>query len=157
MGSGKSHWGRIWAKELGRTFYDLDVEIEKDLSLSTEEIFQKHGEELFRKKEVFHLHKFGHISNALISCGGGTPCFDDNVGWMKKNGKVIYLKATPQKILGRVLTETAKRPLLKNVNTAELQYFIEKKLEEREPFYRRADHILNVEELNTTSLDFLKK
>jgi shikimate kinase len=103
------------------------------------------------------LRKFENKKNYLLSCGGGTPCFFDNLKWMKEHGSVIYLKASAQYILDRVMDETAKRPLLKDVNSSELLFFIQKKLKEREPFYMKADHILEVDQLDEHSLDFMIK
>jgi len=157
MGSGKSHWGHIWSLEHGYTFYDLDSEIEKAFKLSVEEIFEKYGEEKFREMERYHLRKFENKKKYLLSCGGGTPCFFDNLEWMKQRGEIIYLKASPEYILDRVMDETSKRPLLKEVNSAELLFFIQKKLKEREPVYLKADHILEVEKLKKNSLNFLEK
>lgn len=157
MGSGKSHWGRIWALEHGLTFYDLDTEIEKAFELRVEEIFEKHGEEKFRELERYHLRKFEKKKEYLLSCGGGTPCFFDNLEWMKQHGNIVYLKASPEYILARVMNETSKRPLMKKVNPSELLFFIEKKLKEREPVYLKADHVLDVEALEKNSLNFLQK
>jgi shikimate kinase len=157
MGSGKSYWGHIWALEHGYTFYDLDTEIEKAFEMRVEEIFEKHGEEKFRELERYHLRKFEKKKKYLLSCGGGTPCFFDNLDWMKQHGEIIYLKASPEYILARVMDETSKRPLLKEVNPAELLFFIQKKLKEREPVYLKADYILEVEELQNDSLNFLKE
>ncbi len=157
MGSGKSHWGRIWALEEGYTFYDLDAEIEKVFELPVEQIFEKHGEDKFREMERYYLRKFEIPKKNLVACGGGTPCFFDNMEWMKQHGMVVYLKATPQYILGRVMDETEKRPLLKKVNSSELLFFIEKKLKERETVYLQADHVLEVVQLQKDSLHFLKK
>lgn len=157
MGSGKSHWGHIWALEYGYTFYDLDTEIEKAFKMPVEEIFEKHGEEKFREMERYHLRKFENRKKYLLSCGGGTPCFFDNLEWMKQHGQIIYLKASPEYILDRVMEETSKRPLLKEVNSAELLSFIQKKLKEREPVYLKADQILEVEKLKKNSLNFLEK
>ena len=81
MGSGKSHWGHIWALEEGYTFYDLDAEIEKVFELPVEEIFEKYGEDKFREMERSHLRKFENQEKKLVSCGGGTPCFFDNPNW----------------------------------------------------------------------------
>lgn len=156
MGSGKSYWGRIWAKENALSFYDLDEEIEKSTGMSVEKIFEKYGEKKFRELEKEHLQQFDNRQKAVVACGGGTPCFFDNLEWMKEHGTVIYLKAGPKKIFERVLEEKDKRPLLKEINKAELLFFIEKKLAEREPFYLQADYILKVEELNEQSLEFLK-
>ena len=155
MGSGKSHWGHIWALKNGYTFYDLDAQIEKAFKMPVQEIFEKHGEDKFRELERYHLRKFLNKKKCLIACGGGTPCFFDNLEWMKKHGDVIYLQATTEYILNRVMDETAKRPLLKEVNTSELLFFIEKKLKEREPVYLKADHILDVNKLSESSLKFL--
>ncbi len=157
MGSGKSYWGHIWAQEEGYTFYDLDAEIEKVFELPVEEIFEKHGEDKFREMEKSHLRKFENQEKKLVSCGGGTPCFFDNLDWMKEHGTVIYLKASPDYILERVMDETEKRPLLKKVNSSELLFFIEKKLKEREPVYLQADYVLEVADLKKDSLHFLKK
>jgi shikimate kinase len=157
MGSGKSHWGHIWALEHGYTFYDLDTEIEKAFEMRVEEIFEKHGEDKFRELERYHLRKFDKKKKYLLSCGGGTPCFFDNLEWMKQHGEIIYLKASPEYILDRVMDETTKRPLLKEVNPAELLFFIQKKLKEREPVYLKANHILEVEKLQNDSLNFLKE
>ena len=157
MGSGKSHWGHIWALEYGYTFYDLDTEIEKAFEMRVEEIFEAHGEDKFRELERYHLRKFEKKKKYLLSCGGGTPCFFDNLEWMKEHGEIIYLKASPEYILDRVMDETTKRPLLKEVNPAELLFFIQKKLKEREPVYLKANHILEVEKLQNGSLDFIKE
>ena len=94
--------------------------------------------------------------NYLVSCGGGTPCFFDNLNFMKAHGTVIYLKASAQYLLERVMDETKKRPLLKEVNPSELLFFIQQKLKDREPFYLKADHILEVEKLFDDSLSLIK-
>jgi shikimate kinase len=156
MGSGKSYWGHIWALEEGLTFYDLDAEIEKAFELPAEQIFEKHGEDKFREMERYHLRKLESTKKILVACGGGTPCFFDNQEWMKQHGAVIYLKATPDYILKRVMEETEKRPLLKKINPSELLFFIEKKLKEREPVYLQADHILEVTSLDKDSLSHLE-
>ena len=157
MGSGKSHWGHIWALEHGYRFYDLDTQIEKAFKMPVEEIFEKHGENKFREMERYHLRKFENKKKYLLSCGGGAPCFFDNLDWMKQHGVIIYLKASPEYILNRVMDETSKRPLLKEVNSAELLFFIQKKLQEREPVYLNANHILEVDKLKKDSLNFLEK
>lgn len=157
MGSGKSHWGRIWAKKNGLSFYDLDEQVESDFGMPVQQIFEKHSEKKFRELERRHLREFENKKNYLLSCGGGTPCFFDNLKWMAQHGIIIYLKANPDYILERVMDETLKRPLLKEVNASELLFFIEKKLKEREPVYLKAHHVLEVKELNENSLKFLQK
>ena len=95
------------------------------------------------------------IKKFFLACGGGTPCFSDNMEWMKPQGKVFYLKANLKLILEQVMNETEQRPLLKKINPSELLFFIQKKLMEREPYYSKADFILNVEDLNEDSLSIL--
>lgn len=152
MGSGKTHWGRIWAEKFRFSFVDLDYEIEKAFGMSIESIFEKHSEEKFRELEKYHLQKNENKKNLLVSCGGGTPCFLENMDWMLQNGIVIYLKASERYILERVMEETDKRPLLKKVNESELLFFIQKTLKEREPVYKRAHYILRAENLKAESL-----
>lgn len=155
MGSGKSHWGKIWSAKNSIPFYDLDARIEKAFAMTIAEIFEKKGEDKFRELERYHLRRFENKKDYLLACGGGTPCFADNLEWMKLQGKVFYLKAPAELILEQVMSETDHRPLLKKVNPSELLFFIQTKLQEREPFYSQADYILNVEELNEDSLSNL--
>jgi shikimate kinase len=155
MGSGKTHWGRIWAAKSRLTFFDLDARIEKAFGMKIADIFEKKGEEKFRELERYHLRKFEHRKDFLLACGGGTPCFSDNMEWMKQQGKVFYLKAKAHLILEQVMNETEKRPLLKKINPSELLFFIEKKLMEREPYYLKADFILDAEDLNEDSVPVL--
>ena len=155
MGSGKSYWGKLWAAKQGLAFYDLDeiVEIKYRKTIAT--IFEKEGEAFFRKLETAALHGFTHQDNCIIACGGGAACFNDNIEWMNKNGVTVYLSATPPYIFNHVFEEKAKRPLIKKLNEAELLFFIEQKLKEREPFYNQAKIILPVTELNEDSLSIL--
>lgn len=155
MGSGKTHWGRIWASKFGVAFFDLDARIEKAFRMTISGIFEKKGEEKFRELERYHLRKFEHKRDFLLACGGGTPCFSDNMEWMKQQGRVVYLKAKPESILENVMNETDHRPVLKKINPSELLFFIQKKLAEREPYYLKADFILNVEDLNEDSISIL--
>ena len=152
MGSGKTHWGRIWSSKSGVAFFDLDARIEKAFRMKISDIFEKKGEEKFRELERYHLRKFEHKKNFLLACGGGTPCFSDNMEWMKQQGQVFYLKAKPEMILKNVMNETSQRPVLKKINPSELLFFIEKKLIEREPYYSQADFILNAEDLHERSM-----
>lgn len=152
MGSGKSHWGRIWAEKNKLAYFDLDHEIEEETGKKINQIFEEFGEEEFRKMERDQLRKFEDKSGFLLSCGGGTPCFHQNQEWMKSKGTVIYLKARPAYLLKRVMDEVDQRPILKKTNPSELLFFIEKKLKERSASYEEADLILDAENLDETSL-----
>lgn len=158
MGSGKTHWGRIWAQKNQLSFFDLDEQIEKTVGETVADIFEKKGEENFREMERYVLRKFDVKNNFVMACGGGTPCFMDNLQWMNEQGTTIYLQSTPLQILEKVMDEKQERPLLKKLNSSELLFFIEQKLKEREPFYQQAKHILDTNILTTTSLsEILKK
>lgn len=153
MGSGKSHWGQIWAEKYKLPFIDLDHEIEVEMGLSIEKIFEQHGENEFRRLETAHLRKIKSNEGVIIACGGGTPCFSDNMDWMLDHGAVIYLKASSGYLQKRVLNEKSKRPLLKKLNESDLLYFIQNKLAEREPVYQRAHVIMDIETLSENSPD----
>ncbi len=155
MGSGKTHWGNIWAKQQSVHFFDLDGVIEELEKKTTADIFEKKGEDYFRKKETMALKTFAKINKGIIACGGGTPCFNDNMKWMNDHGTTVYLQSAAQDIFDRVLEEQEHRPLIKKLNRAELFFFIEQKLKEREPYYKMADIILKSNKLDEFS--FLKK
>lgn len=145
MGSGKSYRGRVWAEQAGLPFIDLDEAIERVEGACIADIFQNKGEDYFRSLEKTTLRKLGATHTGVISCGGGTPCFEDNMTWMNQHGVTVYLKASPNFILERVKDEKEKRPLIHKLNEAELLFFIEQKLKEREPFYSSATYTINVD------------
>jgi shikimate kinase len=102
MGSGKTHWGRLWAQESGMDFFDLDELIQLKEHKTIDVIFNDNTETYFRETESDSLKTFSEKDNCIIACGGGTPCFHDNMQWMNQNGITTYLKATPDQILQRV-------------------------------------------------------
>jgi shikimate kinase len=136
MGVGKTTMGRRLAKRLHLEYRDLDQEIEFAASMFIPDIFNLLGEEQFRKMEAETLRRQqpGH----LIACGGGTPCFHDNMNWMNANGITIYLQASPKFLADRLMKSKKPRPLLKGMNQVQLSDFIASKLEERQPFYEQA-------------------
>ena len=145
MGSGKSHWGKLWAADYKLGFIDMDEEIEIQERKSVTEIFESKGEDYFRTKEAELLRSYIDIDSSIIACGGGTPCFYNNIQWMNENGLTIYLSATPEEILRRLMKvqQQKQRPLISKLNQAELLFFIEKKMKEREPFYSQANIIID--------------
>ena len=155
MGSGKSYWGRIWATAHGLDFYDLDGMIEVNENRSVTEIFKEKGENYFRERENAMLKCFHEKDNFLLACGGGTPCFYDNMQWMNDTGITVYLSAFPEYLSEKLSAEIHTRPLLMDCKPGELNLFIEKKLRAREFFYKQANFILPVTECNEHSLAFL--
>lgn len=153
MGTGKSHWGRVWAERHNMNFYDLDEIIEQTEGQSVVDIFDNAGEEYFRIKEASILRDQLEHENCIIACGGGTACFNNNMEWMNEHGFTVYLTAPASFLLQRIMDEKEKRPLVKNVNEAELLFFVEQKLKEREPFYRQAKLVLDASALDENSLE----
>ncbi len=144
MGAGKTTLGKALSKELGIPFYDLDWYIESRMRRTVEQIFAENGEEGFRKIEYNMLHEVAEFEDVIISCGGGTPCFFDNMDYLNQQGETIYLKATPEVLLGHLKMGKVVRPLLKGKSQEEMKTFIEEQLEKREPFYNKARHTIDI-------------
>lgn len=144
MGAGKTTVGKALGKELGVPFYDLDWYIETRMRKTVKQIFDERGEEGFRKMEYNMLHEVAEFENIIISCGGGTPCFYDNMDYLNQQGETIYLKATPEVLYGHLKMGKGVRPLLLNKTPEEMQAFIREQLAYREPFYEKAKHVLDV-------------
>jgi shikimate kinase len=144
MGAGKTTVGKALAKELGIIFYDLDWYIESRMRKSVAQIFAERGEEGFRKIEHNMLHEVAEFEDVIISCGGGTPCFFDNMDYLNQQGQVVYLKADPEVLYKHLLMGKGDRPLLKNKTPEELITFIREQLEKREPYYSKAHYTLDV-------------
>ncbi len=148
MGSGKTTVGKALSKETGMMFYDLDWYIESRMRKSVSQIFAEKGEEGFRKIEYNMLHEVAEFENVIISCGGGTPCFFDNMDYLNQQGDVVYLKATPETLYKHLLMAKVERPLLKGKSPEELIAYITGHLKERAPFYEKAHYILDVNVLD---------
>ena len=148
MGSGKTTIGKALSKETGLMFYDLDWYIESRMRKSVSQIFAEKGEEGFRKIEYNMLHEVAEFEDVIISCGGGTPCFFDNMDYLNQQGEVIYLKASPETLYKHLLMAKIERPLLKGKSTEELIAYITEHLKQREPFYEKARHTLDVNVLD---------
>ena len=148
MGSGKTTVGKALSKETGMMFYDLDWYIESRMHKSVSQIFAEKGEEGFRKIEYNMLHEVAEFEDVIISCGGGTPCFFDNINYLNQQGEVVYLKASPETLYKHLLMAKIERPLLKDKSADELIAYITEHLKQREPFYEKARHMLDVNVLD---------
>lgn len=144
MGSGKTTIGRALAKDLGMPFYDLDWYIESRMRKTVKQIFDERGEEGFRKIEHNMLHEVAEFENIVLSCGGGTPCFFDNIDYLNRQGETVYLKCTPEVLYGHLKMGKTVRPLLLNKTPEEVRLFIIDQLKQREPFYSKARHTVDV-------------
>ena len=148
MGSGKTTVGKALSKATGMMFYDLDWYIESRMRKTVSQIFAERGEEGFRQIEYNMLHEVAEFENVIISCGGGTPCFFDNMDYLNEQGDVVYLKATPETLYKHLLMAKVERPLLKGKTPEQLIDYITEHLKERAPFYEKARHTLDVNVLD---------
>lgn len=151
MCAGKTTVGKALAKRLGLTFYDLDWYIEERYHTKVTRIFAEKGEAHFRDLERRMLHEVAEFENVVLSCGGGTPCFFDNIDYMNSVGHTFYLKASPDTILDHLAMSRGERPLLKGKSPEELRGFVTAQLAEREPFYSKATETVDVNVLDSFS------
>ena len=145
MGAGKTTVGRALSRELGIPFYDLDWYIESRMRKTVKQLFDERGEEGFRRIERNMLHEVAEFEDVVVSCGGGTPCFFDNMEYMNQQGQTVYLQASPEVLYGHLLMGKSVRPLLLGKTREELLVFIKEQLKQRESYYSQARHILNVD------------
>ena len=148
MGAGKSFLGEMWGAAHSIPFFDLDKLIEEEERTSVENIFSSFGEEYFREKEAAILRNTDRFQNCIIACGGGTPCFFDNMQWMNKNGITVFLNETPALIFEHLKNHKKIRPLIAAQTNDSLKLFIENKLQQRLPFYLQCSIILSGNQLN---------
>ena len=147
MASGKTTLGRALASATGREFVDLDHEIERTVGETVAALIEKKGIGEFRRLERRVLSTIREKENAVIACGGGTPCFYDNMEIMNASGTTVWLTASPERIAVRVRAEGPTRPLLSSVKDEELVERIKTHLKERTPFYSQAHYRFDAEHL----------
>lgn len=144
MGSGKTTVGRALAKDLNMPFYDLDWYIESRMRKTVKQIFDERGEDGFRVIERNMLHEVAEFENIVVSCGGGIPCFFDNIDYLNQQGETVYLKCTPEVLHKHLSMGKTVRPLLLNKTPEQVKTYIEEQLQVREPFYSKAKHTVDV-------------
>ena len=149
MGSGKTTLGKASSAATALQFVDLDWYIEERMHKSISALFAERGEEGFRLLEQKMLHEAGEFENVLIACGGGTPCFFDNMDYMNHTGETVFLDVCPEVLFRRLKIAKAKRPLLANKTDEELMQVITSALEKRLPYYSKAKWRFNAEELES--------
>ena len=151
MGSGKTYWAEKLKKKFKVAAYDLDSLVEMMEEKTISEMFSEDGEEYFRKAEAKMLRMFKEKKQFILSCGGGTPCFDDNMSWMNKNGITIWIDEPTDVLVSRLTSQKEHRPLIKDLSDDELEKFLVDKLKERESYYGQATHRLSGKDLDEKS------
>ena len=144
MGAGKTTIGKILAKDLGIPFYDLDWYIETRMRKKVKQIFDERGEEGFRVIEKNMLHEVAEFEDVVLACGGGTPCFFDNMEYLVGQGDVVYLRGTPEVLFRHLKMGKGVRPLLLGKNDEELLQYIKENVKKREEYYMKANHIVDI-------------
>lgn len=156
MGSGKSFYAKGLSEYLHVPFVDLDQFIEEEQTISINEIFEKMGESAFRNLESVAIKQvYADLLSrtageqdknrilGIISCGGGTPCFNENMEWMNKHGLTIWINPAEEIIWERLIKERQTRPLVASLAEDKLRDFIHQKLLERKPYYEKARSVIS--------------
>lgn len=149
MGAGKTTVGKDLSEYLDLTFIDLDQFIEGRYSQSVKELFTHKGEDCFREIERKILHEVAEFEDVIISLGGGTPCFFDNMTYLNRKGTSVYLQVPIEELAKRLEKSPNVRPIVQGKSGCELRSFIRENLDKREPFYRQADILFNAEKMMT--------
>lgn len=147
MGAGKTTLGKAFAREMNVSFIDLDWYIEERFHKTVGMLFAERGEAGFRELEKKMLHEVAEFEDVVISTGGGTPCFFDNMAFMNEQGQTVFLDVHPDVLFRRLRVAKQQRPILQGKDDGELKAFIVEALGKRLPFYRQARFVFSAEEL----------
>ncbi len=153
MGSGKTYWGRLLSRKLGLPFFDMDEQVSTHAGKSIPEIFAEDGEEHFRilEKEVLYMITESHDS-FVMACGGGAPCFFNNIEYMNQAGTTVWINTPPDILFERLVKEKPKRPLIRDLSDEQLRGFILRKFADRRIYYEQAAVKLDEEPLQLDNL-----
>lgn len=140
MGCGKTRTGQALAACSGRSFLDLDTLFEERMQTRIPDFFNRFGEAVFREKESELMKETAQYSRCIVALGGGTPCFADNMTWIRNHGYSVYLQMDAGRLAQRLQQpEERQRPLLSGIKPEELYTHIRNHLKEREAYYLQAD------------------
>lgn len=154
MGSGKSTLGRALSHTTDLEFIDLDLYIQQRFRRNISDIFAMEGESRFRDIESRMLREAGEFENVVIACGGGTPCHNGNMDWMKEHGTTVLLEASEERLTDRLIKGKYRRPLISGKKDSEIAETIRNGLQERSVFYNCADIRFNSDLLeNKTEIE----
>lgn len=155
-GVGKSTLANKLANILGLPFVDLDNYIGETQEHTITQIFNEGGEKTFRNIEAHALRSFSQLNNSFVmACGGGTPCYNNNIEFMNQNGVTVYYQKPLTEIISQLKNDTVERPLLKNTTPEELPNYLNNLLTKREPYYLKSNVITDGIESALNSLNSL--
>jgi shikimate kinase len=160
MGAGKTSVGRLVGRALGREFVDTDQMIERAARMTIAELFQREGELSFRRREMAAIDRAISVPGRVIAVGGGAVLSAENRTALKQAGLLVYLRATPETLAGR-LTGANDRPLLKDA--ADRAGRIRDLLVARGPIYETAGDVaidtdrLNVEQVAVEVMEWYRR
>jgi len=153
MGSGKTYWGRLLSQKLSIPFFDLDEQVTTHAGKTIPELFAEQGEEQFRlmEKDLLHIITESHDS-FVMACGGGSPCFFNNIDYMNRAGTTIWINTPLETLFKRLVDEKVQRPLIRDLSDDQLKGFIIKKFADRKIYYEQADVIVDDEPVELDKL-----
>lgn len=151
-GAGKSYWAEKISTAYNLSLVDLDKRIEGREGQTIKNIFRSKGEAYFRNLETTLLLELvaDKQNDVIVACGGGTPCFADNLKNMQQAGNIVYLRANIESLLKRLENEVLHRPLLQK---GDLRSYLQDLLNKRKPIYEQAHYILDTETISLSTFD----
>lgn len=152
MGAGKTTAAKRLARRLGWDVADTDALFEEKYRISVDDFFQKYDEPLYRKLESEILKSTGDSDHIVISTGGGTACYFDNMEWMNQHGLTVFMQISPKAAVDRVLHSRHKRPLARGKSEEELLKFVSRHYASRMPFYAQAKITVKSEDFDLDAL-----
>ena len=152
MGAGKTTAARRLAQCLGWEVVDTDALFEEKYKISVNDFFNKYDEPLYRKLESEVLKSTESLENVVVSTGGGTACYFDNMEWMNQHGLTVFLRISPKAAVDRVIHSRHKRPLVEGKSEEELIEFVNSHYASRLPFYELAQITVKSEDFDLEAL-----
>ena len=152
MGAGKTTIGKKLASLMKLSFVDLDLFIESRHHKTIRQIFEENGEDAFREMEQKALCEVAEFEDVVISTGGGTPCFYQNMLFMNEKGTTVYLKVSIDELIKRISLNKSARPVLKNYSDNKLRLFVEEVIAKRSLVYAQAQIIFHAENQDISAL-----
>lgn len=147
MGSGKSHISKLLSKKLEFKLVDLDKEISHKNNASIANIFKNKGEIFFRKEERLMLEHILHSNeNMVLSLGGGTPAYYDNMHLINQHSKSFFLQAKIPTLVERLSKQKGKRPIISHISDEDLPEFVAKHLFERNAYYNQCQYTISTDD-----------